>query len=196
MSETTVLTDDLQTLLDAASIAPGIATRWPDYRALLIVAEGFAPTGDVAYAETFLGETEARIRAMGEVDWGQHPHMAAWNEAYRGFGAKPQRTRPSALALLKRVGGGLPRIDPATDLYNAISVGHVLPIGGEDIAGYEGPPRLVSATGDEPFETTDSGEAVIDHPAAGEVVWRDDRGVTCRRWNWRQGTRTRITPET
>ena len=27
---------------------------------------------------------------------------------------------------------------------------------------------------------------------AGEVVWRDDRGVTCRRWNWRQGIRTRL----
>ncbi|MFD0069368.1 cytoplasmic protein, partial [Streptomyces sp. NPDC127574] len=27
----------------------------------------------------------------------------------------------------------------------------------------------------------------------GEVVWRDDAGVTCRRWNWRQGPRTRLT---
>ncbi|MDW9615386.1 hypothetical protein GOC09_31090, partial [Sinorhizobium meliloti] len=25
-----------------------------------------------------------------------------------------------------------------------------------------------------------------------EVIWRDDAGVTCRRWNWRQGTRTRL----
>jgi DNA/RNA-binding domain of Phe-tRNA-synthetase-like protein len=30
----------------------------------------------------------------------------------------------------------------------------------------------------------------------GEVVWRDDIGVTCRRWNWRQGTRTRLTETT
>jgi len=28
------------------------------------------------------------------------------------------------------------------------------------------------------------------------VVWRDDRGVTCRRWNWRQCARTRITHST
>lgn len=28
---------------------------------------------------------------------------------------------------------------------------------------------------------------------AGEVVWADDLGVTCRRWNWRQGRRTRLT---
>jgi len=27
-------------------------------------------------------------------------------------------------------------------------------------------------------------------------VWRDELGVTCRRWNWRQGPRTRLTEET
>ena len=36
----------------------------------------------------------------------------------------------------------------------------------------------------------------MEHPDPGEVVWRDDAGVTCRRWNWRQCTRTRITPGT
>lgn len=35
----------------------------------------------------------------------------------------------------------------------------------------------------------------MEHPDAGEVVWCDDDGVTCRRWNWRQGTRTRLTEE-
>ena len=34
---------------------------------------------------------------------------------------------------------------------------------------------------------------MTEHPEPGEVVWRDDAGVTCRRWNWRQCTRTRIT---
>jgi DNA/RNA-binding domain of Phe-tRNA-synthetase-like protein len=59
-----------------------------------------------------------------------------------------------------------------------------------------GPPRLVRAGGSEPFDTTSGGEPVVEHPEAGEVVWRDDVGVTCRRWNWRQGTRTRITADT
>jgi DNA/RNA-binding domain of Phe-tRNA-synthetase-like protein len=25
------------------------------------------------------------------------------------------------------------------------------------------------------------------------VIWRDDAGVTCRRWNWRQTARTQLT---
>ena len=43
---------------------------------------------------------------------------------------------------------------------------------------------------------TCGGEPVVEHPEPGEVVWRDDAGVTCRRWNWRQGVRTRITTAT
>jgi len=53
--------------------------------------------------------------------------------------------------------------------------------------------RLVRATGEEDFVTVAGGEEVVEHPDAGEVVWRDDAGVTCRRWNWRQGPRTRLT---
>ena len=30
------------------------------------------------------------------------------------------------------------------------------------------------------------------YPSPGEVIWCDDTGVTCRRWNWRQGIRTRL----
>jgi DNA/RNA-binding domain of Phe-tRNA-synthetase-like protein len=56
--------------------------------------------------------------------------------------------------------------------------------------------RLVRAAGDEPFATTAAGEPVVESPEPGEVVWRDDAGVTCRRWNWRQTTRTRLTTST
>jgi DNA/RNA-binding domain of Phe-tRNA-synthetase-like protein len=40
------------------------------------------------------------------------------------------------------------------------------------------------------------GEPAVEHPKPGEVIWRDDAGVTCRCWNWRQCFRTRITPST
>ena len=97
-------------------------------------------------------------------------HLAQWREAYRAFGAKPQRTRPSVEALLRRLGAGLPRVDRITDAYNAVSVAHLLPVGGEARDAYVGPARLVRAAGDEPFDTTDSGAAVIEHPEVGEVV--------------------------
>ncbi|MCI3934860.1 B3/B4 domain-containing protein [Streptomyces sp. AN091965] len=128
----------------------------------------------------------------------EDPHMADWRGAYTDFGAKPSRTRNSAEALAKRAltDAGLPRINTLVDVYNAISVAHLVPVGGEDLDHITGAMRLVRATGDEDFVTMAGGERTVEHPEAGEVVWRDDEGVTCRRWNWRQGPRTRLTEQT
>jgi DNA/RNA-binding domain of Phe-tRNA-synthetase-like protein len=118
--------------------------------------------------------------------------VGAWREAYRAFGAKPQRTRNSVEALIRRAESGLPRVNRLTDLYNAISVIHQLPVGGEDLCRYSGAPQLIRATGAEPFDTSADGVTVVEHPEPGEVVWCDDAGVTCRRWNWRQARRTQL----
>ncbi|MGW7285703.1 B3/B4 domain-containing protein [Streptomyces sp. NPDC054847] len=143
---------------------------------------------------------EAARRLVNRLD-GRAPHedpgMAAWREAYTAFGAKPSRTRNSAEALARRAlaDGGLPRINVLVDVYNAISVAHLIPVGGEDTDRIEGGMRLVRATGQEPFVTVTGGEEIVEHPEPGEVVWCDDEGVTCRRWNWRQGVRTRLTED-
>ena len=70
-----------------------------------------------------------------------------------------------------------------------------MPLGGEDADRLEGSLRLAVAAGDEPFDPRGDG-IDVEQAAAGEVVWRDDRGVTCRRWNWRQGRRTQLTDDT
>jgi DNA/RNA-binding domain of Phe-tRNA-synthetase-like protein len=54
----------------------------------------------------------------------------------------------------------------------------------------------VRAVGDEPFDTVADGQPVTVTADPGEVVWRDDLGVTCRRWNWRQCVRTRLDEST
>ncbi len=69
-------------------------------------------------------------------------------------------------------------------------------MGGEDLDRVQGGTHLVRAGGDEGFVTVAGGTEVVDHPAPGEVIWRDATGVTCRRWNWRQGPRTRLTEGT
>ncbi|MET9044048.1 phenylalanine--tRNA ligase beta subunit-related protein [Streptomyces sp. NPDC004362] len=125
----------------------------------------------------------------------EDPHMVAWREVYTAFGAKPSRTRNSAEALAKRAlsDAGLPRINALVDIYNAISVAHLIPVGGEDLDLIQGAMHLVRASGEEDFVTVAGGEETVEHPDAGEVVWCDGAGVTCRRWNWRQGPRTRLT---
>jgi DNA/RNA-binding domain of Phe-tRNA-synthetase-like protein len=121
-------------------------------------------------------------------------HLAAWANVFRSFGAKPQRTPCSAQSLRDRVlkTGTLSSIDPVVDLYNAVSLQFAVPVGGENANAYVGRPRLLVADGSEVFDTMKNGEPAKEYPAAGEVVWRDDVGVTCRIWNWRQGVRTRL----
>lgn len=124
-------------------------------------------------------------------------HLTAWADVFRRFGAKPQRTPCSAESLYKRVlrDGILPSIDPIVDLYNAISIQYAVPVGGENFSAYVGTPLLTIANGSEPFDTMKDGVLVLEFPEPGEVIWCDSQGVTCRRWNWRQGVRTRLSSE-
>jgi DNA/RNA-binding domain of Phe-tRNA-synthetase-like protein len=187
----------LQRALDGARVDDAVFTLRPDYRGMLLAVDGLIPGPSDSASEELLQRAEAAVRQQlrsGPVE--ELPHIAAWREAYRAFGAKPQRTRNSVEALTRRAEGGLPRINRLTDLYNGVSVLHQLPVGGEDLSRYCGAPQLIRATGFEPFDTVADGVAVTEHPDAGEVVWCDDAGVTCRRWNWRQARRTQLTENT
>jgi DNA/RNA-binding domain of Phe-tRNA-synthetase-like protein len=186
-----------QEFLAGGRVDAAVFALRPDYRVMLVAVDGLVPgPGDQAgYALLQAAEAAAReaLRGGPAEDL---PHVAAWREAYRAFGAKPQRTRNSLEALLRRATSGLPRVNQLTDIYNAVSVLHQVPLGGEDLTRYTGAPRLVRATGTEPFDTVADGIAVIEHPDPGEVVWCDDAGVTCRRWNWRQARRTQLRDDT
>lgn len=183
--------------LYACSVAPEVFKLRPDYRALLLVVEGLEPQASSAMADELIAHAEAHAKELlAETPVDQLPQISAWRDAYRGFGAKPQRTRNSLEALTRRAPEGLPRVNALTDIYNAISVLHQIPLGGEDFDLYDGPAQLTRAIGDEAFDTTAGGEIVIENPSEGEVIWRDNTGVTCRRWNWRQGKRTALSEKT
>jgi DNA/RNA-binding domain of Phe-tRNA-synthetase-like protein len=173
------------------SIDPRIAALAPDFKAVSVVMEVGEPFV-AAVAEKALQEA---YRAVGrsEPEWATQ-HLAAWGQAFQRFGAKPQRTPCSAEALRKRFlrDGALPRVNPVVDLYNAVSLQFAVPVGGENLDAYVGSPRLTIADGSEAFDTIKDGSPAVEVPDPGEVVWRDDQGVTCRRWNWRQGVRTRL----
>jgi DNA/RNA-binding domain of Phe-tRNA-synthetase-like protein len=176
------------------TIDPRVAALAPDFRAVSIVMDVGAPL-IASMAESALEEA-ARAVGANKPDWAP-AHLAAWALVFQKFGAKPQRTPCSAEALRKRFlrDGALPRVNPVVDLYNAISLQYAIPVGGENLDAYVGTPRLTLADGSEAFDTMKDGAPAIEAPDAGEVVWRDDQGVTCRRWNWRQGVRTRLNPD-
>ncbi|KAH6711361.1 Phenylalanyl-tRNA synthetase [Leptodontidium sp. MPI-SDFR-AT-0119] len=186
-----------EAFLGGAKIAPEVFKLRPDYRALLMVVEGIPPGPSDTTSETLLQEAESSAReALSKQSVIDIPHITAWREAYKAFGAKPKKERNSLESLMRRAEGGLPRVNRLTDIYNAISIKHQIPLGGEDLDKYDGFPQLLRATGQENFGTNSAGEAVTEHPFPGEVVWCDDTGVTCRRWNWRQCSRTGLSDAT
>lgn len=188
---------EAEEFLAGAHVDAAVSALRPDYRALLLAVDGTVPGASDGTSDALLVTAEAAAReALSDRSAEQLPHVASWREAYRAFGAKPQRTRNSLEALLRRAASGLPRVNRLTDVYNAISVIHQIPLGGEDLTRYVGAPRLLRATGTEPFDTVADGDPVTEHPEPGEVVWCDDTGVTCRRWNWRQARRTQLTEHT
>jgi DNA/RNA-binding domain of Phe-tRNA-synthetase-like protein len=172
-----------------------VLERFPSYSAAVVYASALRGGPSDPAGDARLASAEAAARnAFAAMPVAQHPHIRAWREAYGLFGSKPSKFLCSAEALLRRVlkGEPLPRINRLVDLYNAVSVRHVLPAGGEDLDRAAGELRLTFARGGEPFDAGDAS----DPPYAGEVVWMDAEGITCRRWNWRQCRRTRLTEET
>jgi DNA/RNA-binding domain of Phe-tRNA-synthetase-like protein len=182
----------------SAQFTPVIGTEIfdlrPDYTAISVVADGI---DNVAHHPVVARYVEHFLKHPARPPWTEG-HVEAWRTTYRAFGAKPQRTPCSVDALLMRLDkdGRLPTISAVVDLYNAISVRYAIPVGGENISAYAGIPRLTRASGAESFDTMKEGQHLAEAVPAGEVVWTDDHGVNCRRWNWRQGIRTRIDLQT
>ncbi|MCP9952257.1 hypothetical protein LUW76_27400 [Actinomadura madurae] len=117
-------------MLERVVVDEAVRELRPDFAVLVMVAEGMENGPGDQVGEEWLAAA-ARKADAGD------PHVEAWREAYRAFGAKPQRTRPSVDALLRRA-DALPSINRVVDAYNAVSVEYALPIGGEDLDAYQG----------------------------------------------------------
>ena len=127
----------------------------------------------------------------------EHPFIATWREAYRKFGAK-QKDYPSSVEnLTRRVlnGATIGHINNLVSLYNTISLKHILPVGGEDLDKITGDVLLTRAGNDEPPVFL-LGEKEARAPRESEIIYKDEVGAICRRWNWKEADRTKLTQET
>src|SRR6476469_3975142 len=127
----------------------------------------------------------------------EHPYIATWREAYRKFGAKPKDYPSSVENLTRRVlnGATIGHINNLVSLYNIVSLRHILPVGGEDLDKIVGNVQLTRAGNDEPAIFL-LGEKEARAPRAGEIIYKDEAGAICRRWNWKEADRTKLTQET
>ncbi|WP_128430599.1 B3/B4 domain-containing protein [Streptomyces cyaneus] len=183
--------------MPAFRIAPAVAEAFPDTLIALVTATGLRGRESWPHTAAAVEELEQQLahgtwHPADEAD----PRIEAWHTAYRSFGTNPRRIRPSVDALGRRLAkkGSLPRINPAVDSYNAVSVRHGLPAGAFDLDHVTGDVDIRHADGTESF--TPLGEPdTIEHPKPGEIIYADTNGVLTRHWNHRDAHRTRVTED-
>jgi DNA/RNA-binding domain of Phe-tRNA-synthetase-like protein len=179
-----------------------VLERFPNFRLALVNATNLAIGPErSADLDRQIVEAQAACRTQWSgVELSTIPSVAAWRAAYRGFGIKKTSYRSSVERLIKRVlaGGELPRVNSLVDLYNCISLVSGLCLGANDLDKTSGDLAFrFAAPGDTFIDMgAEPGEDPNDPPKEGEVVYADSRHVLCRRWNWRQDTRTVVTLET
>lgn len=178
-------------------IDPMIPGMFPSAKMGVLVCKGLNNTGAYPEIASMLRKVEEDLRQRYTVEGlATLPKISDWREAYRKFGFSPSAHRSSIEALLRRVlqGKQLPSISPIVDLYNITSLRHILAAGGDDLDKVEGGITLTVADGSELFIMlgTDKPEPI----KKGEVIYRDDKEVLCRSWNYRECDKTKITPGT
>lgn len=178
----------------AFEMEPAFWNLFPDTTIGIATLHNFDNHGEFPQAVLDDANQQAQ-QLVPETPIAQNGVVADWREAYRKFKTK-KGARSSIENLLKRAQQGKPvsSINPLVDLYNVISLRHALPCGGENIDAMVGDIKLTVANGGEPFHPL--GEDDEEPALAGEVVYKDDAGIICRCWNWRDGERTMLTEDT
>lgn len=126
----------------------------------------------------------------------QEPKIESWRRAYSSFGAKPKKYKSSVESLYRMIlkGVDLRHINKIVDIFNVISIKHMVPAGGDDTDKVDGNIALRFAREGEPFTALHSEQT--ETTKEGEVIYADNRDVLCRRWNWRECDKTKMTEDT
>lgn len=164
----------------------------------IIICNNVNNHGEVKEIETWIKEQEKVIKTNYNAETlNQNPKIETWRKAYSEFGAKPKKNKSSVENLYNLILQGieLKHINKLVDIYNFISLKHMVPVGGEDINKIHGDVVLTFAGADE-APVLLLGDKEPSKPHEGEVIYKDDISAICRRWNWRESDRTKFTEET
>src|SRR3989344_3794406 len=180
------------------TVSGDVFEKYPETRIGVVIAANVRNTGSGEEITKLLENIQTLTKERFEINTlAENPSIAVWRNVYNSFGSKPRDYRSSIEALIRSVlnGRGIRHINKLVDIYNYISLKYCIPVGGEDLDKVEGNLHLKFADGDEKFIPLGSG--VEDNPYKGEVIYCDDIGrASCRRWNWRESDKTKLTEET
>jgi DNA/RNA-binding domain of Phe-tRNA-synthetase-like protein len=179
------------------TIDKAVLDKFPGLNIGLLVVKGIDNKGEAPEVMELIRQKEKEIRDGFQKDTlSENPKISSWRAAYSSFGAKPKKYKCSVENLYRMILDGLElkHYSKLVDIYNYISIRHMVPVGGDDIGKVDGGIKLTMAKGTEPYTELNSDETKS--PREGEVVYMDYKEVLCRRWNWRECDKTKMTEAT
>lgn len=178
-------------------ISKEIFESFPRLSMAVIVVRGIDNTKEDADIISKIKQRSEQIRKeLSKDKLSELDEISVWRKAYSSFGAKPKKYKASIEALLRRIldGEELPSINKLVDMYNYVSIKHLLPVGGDNLDKVEGNIMLKKSKGSEKFVPLGSSDH--EEPKENEIVYADDSDVLCRRWNWRECDKTKLDENT
>ncbi|MBT3984908.1 hypothetical protein HOD38_03210 [archaeon] len=179
------------------TISKEILDKFPELNIGIVIAKGIDNTGENKEILELLKAQQEEIRKNFEKPTlSQNEKISVWRKAYSSFGAKPKKYRCSVENLYRMTLDDidLTHINKIVDIYNYLSIKHMIPVGGDNLDKVDGNITLKFAKGDEKFTQLNTDETKS--PKEGEVVYVDNKEVLCRRWNWRECEKSKMTEDT
>lgn len=179
------------------TVDPWLFEKNPNIIFAIVIGKNLKNTTTTKSDDFDLDQSECQLRERVSLDAIKtHPDFLVYRDALTQVGINPNKYMNSVEAMSKRVikGDKLPRINALVDLCNAISLKHVVSLGGHDLADIDADlmvRRTVDGDSFLPF-----GMEAFERVPPNEVVFTSGNKIQTRQWLWRQSELGKMTLET
>ena len=181
------------------AIEPAVLERFPDCRVGGFLARGLhAATGRLKLEGAETLAAPLTVQGVSVEGLSEEPRIREWRKAYQAIGVRPSTYKSSAEQLARRLlkGSWISTPLPLVNLYSAVSVKHLTPMGAYDVERLPAPSVVLRLPR----------EGDVFHPLGGRpddmplrpdvVVYASGSEVTCWAFNHRDSAKTCLLPET
>lgn len=185
-------------LQDLVQIDPQLSKQFSGIKTGYIILEGVRVQKQVPQLEELKKEMEEQVKSRykDKSQVKESANIKGFRKIYKASGVDPNSRLNSAEALIQRVvsGKGIYNVNNVVDTYNLTSAELELPMAAYDLDQVQGKISLRLAKEGETIVRI--GESNPIKLKKGEVVYADEKGITCMDFNYRDADRTKITNRT
>lgn len=181
------------------AIEPAVLERFPECRVGGFLARGLrAATGRLKLEGAETLAAPLTVQGVSVEGISEEPRIREWRKAYQAIGVRPSTYKSSAEQLARRLlkGSWISTPLPLVNLYSAVSVKHLTPMGAYDVERLPAPSVVLrfAREGDAFHPLGGRPEDMPLRPAV--VVYASGSEVTCWAFNHRDSTKTCLHAET